>query len=53
MTDMTCILQKGLRLLKCLRFNLKSVPDRVFMSILRGRCGTVKLSPSCEFNTVN
>ena len=32
-------------LVEGLSHDLESVPDRFFMSILRGRCGTVKLSP--------
>ena len=30
--------------------NSKSVPDRVFMSVFRGRCGMVKLSPGFQSN---
>ena len=37
-------------LVEGLSHDLESVPDRFFMSILRGRCGTVKLSPGFEFN---
>ena len=35
-----------------LSLKLKSLPDRVFTSILRGRCGTVKLlyHPVLDFN---
>ena len=33
-----------------LSHDLESVPDRFFMSILHGRCGTVKLSPGSKFN---
>ena len=33
-----------------LSHDLESVPDRFFMFILRGRCGTVKLSPRFKSN---
>ena len=36
-------------LVEVLSLNLKSVPDGVFMSILRGMCGTVKLARVFEF----
>ena len=32
---------------------LKSVPDRIFMSILRGRSETVKLSPDFKLNKID
>ena len=35
-----------------LSHDLESVPDRFLMSILHGRCGTVKLSPGFKFNKV-
>ena len=33
-----------------LSHDLNSVPNRFFMSIWRGRCGRVKLSPGFKFN---
>ena len=37
-------------LLEGLSHDLKSVPDRFIMSILRGRCGTVNYHPVFKFN---
>ena len=35
---------------KVLSLNLNSVPDQIVMSILRGRCGMVQLSPGLKFS---
>ena len=44
-TKVTHLPGRKFALLEGLIHDLKSVPDRFFMSILRGRCGTVNYHP--------
>ncbi len=41
---------RKLALVEGLSHDLELAPDRFFMSTLRGRCGTVKLSPGSKFD---
>ena len=41
---------RKLALVEGLSHDLELAPDRFFMSTLRGRCGTVKLSPGFKFD---